>query len=158
MEGQAMTYFADDGYLDTKCCWCGKPAADGEKIEVVQWSSREAMWMHLNCERLYSEMCKKDEEDFYANDVMKFVRGEPSGIIPGRLGEITAKIAKDLIGKNPSLALPENLKELMAAVKAVEHERAIADGLVITLSDEEIAMCERLAKERAALRGQGREK
>ena len=83
---------------------------------------------------------------------MKFVRGEPSGIIPGRLGEITAKIAKDLIGKNPSLALSENLKELMAAVKAVEHERAVADGLVITLSDEEIAMREGVARERAVAR------
>ena len=59
--------------------------------------------MHLNCERLYSEFCKKREEDFYANDVMKFVRGEASGIKPGTLGEVSAKIAKDLIA-NPPLA------------------------------------------------------
>ena len=106
--------------------------------------------MHLNCERLYSESCKKQKEDFYTNDVLKFVRGEPSGIIPGSLGEVTAKIAKDLIAKNPSLALPENLQELIAAVEAVEREHAVANGSVITLSDEEIAMCERVARERAA--------
>lgn len=150
------TYYADDGYLDITCTWCGKPAADGEKVEIVQFSSREALWMHLNCEGLYSESCKKQKEDFYANDVLKFVRGEPSGIIPGRLGEVTAKIAKDLIAKNPSLALPENLQKLIAAVEAVEREHAVANGSVITLSDEEIAMCERVARERAASRRQGR--
>ena len=79
-----MTYFADDGYLNTKCTWCGKPAADGEKVETAQVSSREALWMHLNCERLYSEFCKKREEDFYANDVMKVVRGKCPASSPAR--------------------------------------------------------------------------
>ena len=147
-----MTYFADDGYLDTTCSWCGKPAADGEKVEIVQFSSREANWMHLNCERLYSEFCKKQDEDFYAIDVLKFVRGEPSRVTPGTVGEATAKIAKDLIAKNPSLALPENLQELIATVKAVEREHAVSSGCVITLSDEEIAMCERVARDRALAR------
>ena len=118
MEGNAMTYFADDGYLDTKCSWCGKPAADGEEIEVVQVSSREALWMHLNCEKQYSEFCKKEHENFYAVEVLKFVRGEAAGIKPGTVGEAKAKIAKNLIAKNPSLALPENLQELIATVEA----------------------------------------
>ena len=87
---------------------------------------------------------------------MKFVRGEASGIKPGTVGEAGAKIAKDLIAKNPSLALPENLQKLIAAVEAVEREHAVANGSVITLSDEEIAMCERVARERAASRRQGR--
>jgi hypothetical protein len=98
--------------------------------------------VHLDAPALreaYSESCKKERGDFYADDVMNFVRGEPSGIIPGTLGEITAKIAKDLIAKNPSLALPENLQELIAAVDAVEHEHAVADGRSVTLSDEEKA-------------------
>ena len=90
--------------------------------------------MHLNCEKLYSEFCKKQEEDFYANEVLTFVRGEASGIKPGTVGEARAKIAKDLIAKNPSLALPENLQELIAAVEAVEHERRVANRCVITLT------------------------
>ena len=39
--------------------------------------------------------------------------------MPGTVGEAEAKIAKDLIGMNPSLALPENLQQLVAAVEAV---------------------------------------
>jgi hypothetical protein len=130
-----MTHFVDDGYLDKTCCWCGKSAADGEKIEVVQFSSRSAEWMHVNCERLYSERCKKEQEDFYAIEVLKFVRGEPCDIRPGTVGEARAKIAKDLITRNPTLALPGNLQELIAAVETVEHEHALANGYVITLSD-----------------------
>ena len=141
-------YFADDGYLGTTCTWCGKPAAYGERIEIVQISSSEALWMHQDCEELDSEFCKKQKENFYAN-VMKFVRGEPSGIIPGTVGEVQAKIAKVLIAKNPSLALPENLQELIAAVEAVEHEQRVANGWAFTLDDEEIAKCKGAARERA---------
>lgn len=93
--------------------------------------------MHLNCERHYIELCKKQEEAFYANDVLKFVRGEPSGIKPGTVDEGRAKIAKDLLAKNPSLALPENLQELIAAVEAIEREHAVANGRVITPKAEE---------------------
>jgi hypothetical protein len=149
-----MTYFADDGYLVTACIWCGKPAIVGEKIEIVQTSSREALWMHQNCEQLYSEDCEKREADFYAN-VLKYVRGEPSDITPGTVGEATAKIAKDLIGSNPSLAFPDNLQQLKAAVEAVEHEHAVADGWALTLSDEEIAKIAKakgVARERAIAR------
>jgi hypothetical protein len=146
-----MTHFADDGYLATACIWCGKPAIVGEKIEIVQTSSREALWMHQNCEELYSEVCEKQEADFYAN-VLKFVRGEPSDITPGTVGEARAKIAKDLIGSNPSLAFPDNLQQLKAAVEAVEHEHAVAGGWVFTLIDEEIAKGEGVARERAIAR------
>jgi hypothetical protein len=112
MKDGAMTYFADNGYLDITCCWCGNPAADGEKVEVVQVSSREALWMHLNCERLYSEFSKKRKENFYAVDVLRFVRGEASDITPGTVGENLAKIAKDLIAKCPFQNFLNRLNQL----------------------------------------------
>jgi hypothetical protein len=102
-------------------------------------------------EPLPCELWKKQEGDFYS-DVLKFVRGEPSDIKAGTVGEARAKIAMDLIAKNSSLALPENLQELIAAVEAVEHKHAVANGWVITLSDKEIAMCEGVARERAIAR------
>jgi hypothetical protein len=119
------TYYADDGWLDKRCLGCGKPAAEGEEIEIIQTSSSEGLWMHPPCAERYGEWCKKEHEDFYAIEVMKFVRGEASDIRPGTVGEAWAKIAKDLIAKTPSLALPENLQELIAAVEAVEWEQAV---------------------------------
>jgi hypothetical protein len=158
MEGEAMDYFdsADEGYLMPTCLWCGKPAAHGEEIDVIQASSSEVFWAHLNCGKLYSEFCKKQEEDFYTNDVLTFVRGEPSGIKPGTGGEVSAKIAKDLIAKNPSLALPENLQELIAAVEAVEHEERVANRGVITPRPGALALLEEVARERTASRRRSR--
>jgi hypothetical protein len=85
------TYFADDGWLEKGCTGCGKPAAEGEEIEIVQASSSEGLWMHRPCAERYFEWCEKEHEDFYANEVMKFVRGEASGITPGTVGEARAK-------------------------------------------------------------------
>ena len=53
MEGEAMTNFTNDGHLNAPCYWCGKPAADGERVAIFDASSR--FWMHLSCERLYYE-------------------------------------------------------------------------------------------------------
>ena len=107
-----MAYFADDGYLT--CSWCGNPDDDR-----IFGEPPRAPWMHLNCERLYSEFFREEHENFYAVEVLKFVRGEASAIMPGTVGEAEAKIAKVLIGMNPSLALPENLQQLVFAVEAV---------------------------------------
>ena len=47
--------FAHDGWFEAECFWCGIPAAVGEKVEIIQYSRREAYWMHPNCARLYVE-------------------------------------------------------------------------------------------------------
>ena len=47
--------FAHDGWFEAKCFWCGIPAAVGEKVEIIEYSRREAYWMHPNCARLYVE-------------------------------------------------------------------------------------------------------
>jgi hypothetical protein len=139
------TYYADDGWLEKRCSGCGKPAANGQEIEIVQASSSEGLWMHPPCAERYLEWCEKEHEDFYANEVMKFVRGETSVITPGTVGEALTKIAKDLIARTPSLALAENRRELIAAVEAIERERNR-----VTLSDEIIAECARWDRERGA--------
>jgi hypothetical protein len=124
--------YVDDGWLKRACAGCGERATIGEEIEVIQVSSSEGLWMHPPCAQRYDEWCEKEEEGFYTDKVLKFVRGEGSGIEPGTVGEERAKIAKDLVAKTPSLALPENLRELMATVEAVEHAIAMANGYVIT--------------------------
>ena len=48
-------YYDDDGSLYTTCA---------------------------SCQRLYGELRKKEEELYYAVDVLKFVRGEPSASSP----------------------------------------------------------------------------
>jgi hypothetical protein len=146
------TTYADDGWLEPECAGCGKAAAVGEEIKVIQSSSSEGIWMHLPCAQAYLEWCEKEEEDFYADNVMKFVRGEASGIEPDTVGAATAKIAKDLIARTPSLALPENRRDLMAAVEAIWRARNS-----VILSDEMIARCERWARARAAYLRQGDE-
>jgi hypothetical protein len=62
--GRAMTtYYADDGWLEKRCSGCGKPAAEGEEIEIVQASSTEGLWMHPPCADRYFEWCAKEHED-----------------------------------------------------------------------------------------------
>ena len=129
--------FGDDRRMDNACCWCGKPGIFGETIVVVHASRRDVMWVHPNCERLSIEHGKKSHEDFFTNEIPKFVRGEPSGITPGTLGEHWARIAKKLIATNPSLALPEKVQELIAAVESYQRKHAeIIDGDEEVPSDE----------------------
>jgi hypothetical protein len=111
-------YYADDGWLYKRCAWCGKPGTKGEEIEIIQVSRCEGLWMHPPCTQGYSEWCEREDEYFWVNEVLKFVRGEVSPIKPGTAGEGAAKIAKDLITKTPSLARPENWRLLRAAVEA----------------------------------------
>ena len=96
--------------------------------------------MREACERHYTSSAK-NAGGFLRQDVWKLARGEPRTSSPA-VSETRAKIAKNSIAKNSSLAVPENLQELIAPVEAVEHERAVANGLVITLS-EAIALLNR---------------
>ena len=52
--------FAHDGWFEAECFWCGIPAAVGEKVEIIQYSRREAYWMHPNCARLLSTTRRKN--------------------------------------------------------------------------------------------------
>jgi len=106
-------HYADNGWLLDHCTGCGKPAAEGEEIEVIQVSSREGMWMHPPCAQRYYKWCEKEQEKFWThNEIPKFVRGEASDITPGTVGESLAKIAKHLVSQTPALARPENWRAL----------------------------------------------
>jgi hypothetical protein len=64
------------------------------------------------------ELNREDEDRFYA-DVIKFVSGEPNDIREGTIGEIQAKIAKQLVESDPELLLPAQRERLMKAVRAI---------------------------------------
>jgi len=54
-------------------------------------------------------------------EIMKSIKGKPSNISPGTLGATWCKIAKQVISKDPSLAKPERMDDLMNTV----HEGSI---------------------------------
>ena len=108
-----MTYFAHDGYLDTTCSWCGKPSADDDKVKIVQFSSLESVWMHRNCKRLNSEFSRrKQTRTSMPSTVLNLVRGEPSDLKPGTVGEARQRSPKT-DREELTLGLPENLQGLV---------------------------------------------
>jgi hypothetical protein len=64
------------------------------------------------------ELHRECEDSFYA-DIFKFVSGEPNGIRDGTVGEIQAKIAKQLVESDPEMLLPDRREQLMKAVKEI---------------------------------------
>jgi hypothetical protein len=84
---------------------------------------------------------KESEDRFYA-ELVKYVSGEPNDINPGTIGEIKAKIAKTLVYEEPGLVAPDRRSELMQRIESVyDRDHAVR----ITLSDEDIALAQRLA-------------
>ena len=81
-----------------------------------------------------AKLGKEDEDRFYA-DFLKYLRGEPHGIIPGRVGMAWAEIGKTLVEKDPSLLLPENKDKLLAEMHSSER-------VTVTLSSEDIAFAD----------------
>jgi hypothetical protein len=74
------------------------------------------------------ELNREDEDRFYA-DVIKFVSGEPNDIREGTIGEIQAKIAKQLVESDPELLLPAQRERLMKAVRAIyDRDHAVSRG------------------------------
>ena len=63
-------------------------------------------------------MEEKGRDEFY-EDLIKYVRNEPSGLGPGTVGEKQAQIAKTLVEERPELALPGAKEELLAAIDAM---------------------------------------
>jgi hypothetical protein len=74
------------------------------------------------------------QEEFY-NEICKFVRGEPNSIGEGTVGEMQAKIARNLVAENPNLVLPESQADLMKATGSVYKRN---HAVVVTLGREEI--------------------
>ena len=83
-------------------------------------------------------MAREDQERFYI-EILKYLRGEPNGILPGTIGMIKADVAKELVKKNPALLLPTNKDKLLSEIELVyDGEHAVK----ITLTPQEVAIAE----------------
>jgi hypothetical protein len=84
----------------------------------------------------WSEQRSREYRDQFHNEVLKYLRGEPSDIQPGTIGMIEAEIAKKLVEKDPALLLPTNKDKLLNEMEAIYmREYAVR----VTLTPEEVA-------------------
>jgi lipoate-protein ligase A len=84
----------------------------------------------------------KVAEDEFFNNLVKYVRDEPNGVLPGTIGMIKAKIAKTLVEIDPDLLAPEKRDVLLEAVRAVyDRDHAVT----ITLTEQDLAAADMTA-------------
>lgn len=81
----------------------------------------------------FEDQAHRDFQETFYVDILKYLRGEPNGIIPGTIGMIKADIAKELVKKNPELLLPAYKDKLLSEI---EH------AVTITLTPEEVAFAD----------------
>jgi hypothetical protein len=125
---------ADDGgdYCEYGFCIAGDVRCHGGKFTHVDKSKE----FEAEIEAWQTAISKEHEDEFYA-DLLKYAAGEPNGIIPGRIGETKAKIAKVLISEDPGLVAPERRTELMQKIESIyDRDHAV----YVTLSEEEIGL------------------
>jgi hypothetical protein len=67
-------------------------------------------------EEEYAAELRQDEDQFYA-DLIRYIRGEPHDLSPGRVGMLKAEIAKAMVDRAPHLLAPEHRSALLAAVE-----------------------------------------
>jgi hypothetical protein len=80
-----------------------------------------------------AEMEKAYKDEFYA-DILRYIDGEQSGVVAGTIGEIQAKIAKQLIESDPSLRTrKDDLLRILEETYDRDH------SVKITLSPAEMA-------------------
>jgi hypothetical protein len=80
-------------------------------------------------------LSRKSEDEFYG-DLMKYLMSQPCSIRQGTIGEIKAKIARQLVTNDPDLMKPEKRDHLMRAIREI-YDRDHTVG--VTLSDQDIA-------------------
>jgi hypothetical protein len=86
-------------------------------------------------------MRKEGEDRFYLN-VMKYVSNESNDIRVGSIGEIMAKIAKQLIENDPDLLLKGRREDLMRKINEIyDRDHAVT----IKLSEADIALVDMVA-------------
>jgi septum formation topological specificity factor MinE len=88
------------------------------------------------------EQMRKEADDRFYAELIKYLRGEPSGINPRTVEELQALIAKKLTDADPELLLPEMREKLMAAVQRIyESDHAVK----VTLTKEDLAFAQMVA-------------
>jgi hypothetical protein len=84
----------------------------------------------------WKELAKKDQDRFYL-DLLNFVSNKPHDVKPGTIGEIQAKIAKQLVEADSTLVQPERSEEFLNKIDEIyDREHTVT----ITLSDQDIAL------------------
>jgi hypothetical protein len=89
----------------------------------------------------HEQLAKEDEDKFYDN-ILKYLRGEPNGLLRGTIGMIKAKIAESLVARDPSLMAPEKRDALLDAVRAI-YDRD--HTVTITLTEQDLAAADMMA-------------
>ena len=86
-------------------------------------------------DRWNEQRSREDDESFYL-EVFKYLRGESHGVGPTTIGMIEAKIAKEIVEKDPTLLLPTNKDQLLSEIDRIYNHGHTVE---ITLSPAEIA-------------------
>ena len=142
-------YLAEDGFVEfLKRYGFNAPGkilgAISEAFETDIFSEYEPQYWGFDSqeewEAAWKRMDDQHSDRFYA-DVCAYVRGEPSDIRPGTIGETKAKIAKSLVETDASLLQPESRDRLLAEMDTIyDRDHAV----IITLGPEDIALAKML--------------
>ena len=112
--------------------------AIGEEFDTSIVSEHEPQFWgfatHQEWDDAVAAMAKEDADRFYIQ-ILKHVRGEPSGIDPKTIGWRWAEIAKTLIANDTSLLLLENKDRLLGEMHEIDRGNAV----IVTLTPQEIA-------------------
>jgi hypothetical protein len=84
----------------------------------------------------------KKAEDEKHDNILKYLRGEPNGVLPGTCWMIQAEIAKNIVAVDPSLIAPEQRDALFEAVRAI-YDRD--HTVTITLTEQDLAAADMMA-------------
>lgn len=87
----------------------------------------------------WNETLRKEHEEEFYTEIIKYIRDEPNGLEPGTVGMQQAEIAKALVEDNQSLATLEKRDVLLEAVRTLYRPD---NSFKVTLTEQEQAMVE----------------
>ncbi len=138
-------YIDDDGFVGsvTRYAPGGAPGkilkAIAEAFDTDVVSEYEPQYWGFETQEewdaCWDEMAKKDRQAFYG-EVLKYLAGEPHDLRPGTIGMIKAKIAREIVEKNPALLSPTNENTLLGEIDAIYDREHVVK---VTLTPEQIA-------------------
>jgi hypothetical protein len=144
-DGVLLVYREDNGtctFVRRGCVPCAVFDALTDEFEIEWVSEHDYRYYGFATEEEWDAFHKKlgreAEEEFY-NDLIRYLRDEPSDLGPGTIGLIKANIAKSLVASDPGLMTPDKRDVLLEAVEAIyELDHAVK----ITLSEQDLACVE----------------
>ncbi|WP_316189202.1 hypothetical protein [Bradyrhizobium sp. SZCCHNS1054] len=140
-------YVADDGFVGCLTRYgANAPGkilnAIAEVFETEIFSEYQPQFFGFATQEEWDAAMKKlhdqHQREFYA-DICAYVRGEPNNIRRGTIGEIQARIAKQLIAEHATMIGEKD--KLLAAIEAIYHRDHAA---VVTIGPEDKAWAEML--------------